>query len=287
MPGTQSPRTSMREATLNWRDAELAEVRFVRHGETRSYGADSGLTARGREQARQKGVALARQLTTGAVVWLPHAPTLRAEETAHTMRAALVQELADLGTAHVTIARPDCDVSFDNFRVWCGDRALDPTQAYEPYLTLRNQQCAGSQPPGWFVEMDRFVAIQAAGDDPITYWLTQPLQHFEPAASTVRRFWNGITARTQHAPPGVKVFVSTHSGCIRALAAAALGYDPGEPENTEDVGMRLAPGAGRALISYRGREVEMAAPAAVEPPWWRGPGRAPRTHEDGEEVPTC
>ncbi|HVT69564.1 MAG TPA: histidine phosphatase family protein, partial [Trebonia sp.] len=243
----------------------LVPVHLIRHGETSSYHSDSGLTDLGHAQASSKGVQLAGQLSPGAVVRLPHAPTARAAETARGLRDGLAKGLRDRGVMDVRVGEPHVNEHFDNFRLWCDGQALDPTQAYAPYRHLRD---SGSRAglPGWFAEMDRFATIQAAGDDPITYWLTQPVQHFEPAATAVRRFWTGIRALVRDAQPGLQVFVSTHSGCIRALAAAAFGHDPGEPANTEDAVVRLAPAAERAVVSYRGHEVELAVPTATTPP---------------------
>ncbi|TNC25174.1 histidine phosphatase family protein [Amycolatopsis alkalitolerans] len=231
-----------------------SEVRLIRHGETRGYHADLGLTGRGRAQSLAKGA----QLAAGpGPVRLLHAPTARATETAAALAEGL---LSTNGTLAIT--GPSVDARFDNFRLWCDEEALDPTQAYAAYASIRD---GGGERPGWFAEIDRFFTIQAAGDDPITYWLTQPVQHFEPAAVAVRRFWHGIVA---HAEPGLRVFVATHSGCIRAVAAAAFGHDPGEPENTEDVLIRIR--AGRAELTYRGRTVELVVPTTVTAPWHEG-----------------
>lgn len=240
--------------------ADLVDVRLIRHGETQTYTADRGLTDRGREQALAKGSELARRLAPGDVVRLPHAPTNRAAETAAGVREGL---LSQDGTERVDVEKPVEDDRFHNFRLWCGDEALDPTQAFATYRAALD---AGTR-TDWFDEMHQFSCILAAGGDPIGFWLTQPVQHFEPAAAAVRRFWHGITDHARHAELGLHVFVSTHSGCIRALAAAAVGHDPGEPENTEDVRIRISPQAHRAVLAYRGHGVELAVPTGTAPPW--------------------
>ncbi|PXY23439.1 hypothetical protein BAY59_27605 [Prauserella coralliicola] len=240
-------------------EAEPVEVRLIRHGETRGYEADLGLTDRGREQALIKGAELAKALRPGDTVRLLHAPTARAAETATALREGLLAaDVVDVPAASV-------DGSFHNFRLWCDDVALDPTQAYASYAAVRDRD--GERRPAWYAEIDRFFSIQAAGEDPITYWLTQPVQHFEPAAAAVRRFWHGIVAHVRDAAPGLRVFVATHSGCIRALAASAFGYDPGEPENTEDVVIRTSPAATHAQLTYRERTVELVVPTTATPPW--------------------
>lgn len=246
---------------------EIASVRLVRHGQTSSYESDSGLTELGRTQAFDKGIALAAELA-GWPVWLPHAPTARATETAQGLHEGLLQGLAGDPAAAVRVMSPYADPLFDNFRLACDGEALDPTQAFGRYRAHR-EQTPTDQLPGWFAEMDRFVSLMSSGADPITYWLTQPLQHFEPSSSTVRRFWDGIRLALTSAPAGVRLVVSTHSGCIRAVAAAALGYDPGEPHNTEEVAIRVAPTAARAVLYYRGQAVELAVPSDEIPFVWQ------------------
>jgi len=54
--------------------------------------------------------------------------------------------------------------------------------------------------------------------------------------------------------------VATHSGPIRAFATSVMGYDPGEPFNTEFVRIRLIEGGVTALVLYRNRAQEIAVP---------------------------
>jgi broad specificity phosphatase PhoE len=115
--------------------------------------------------------------------------------------------------------------------------------------------------------MDRFWSTQAAGGDPITIWLSQPLQYFEPAALVVRRFWHGIVEALSAPDKPDRLFVATHSGPIRAVAAAAVGHDPGEPYNVEDVRIRVYADLQHAIVTYRGRGVEIDIPTNTSPPW--------------------
>ena len=80
---------------------------------------------------------------------------------------------------------------------------------------------------------------------PIQHWLTIPMMHFEPPAMCVRRFWIGLQ-RLAADHPGARLVVATHSGPIRAFAIWALGYDPGEPYNTEHVRVKLMEGGREA-----------------------------------------
>ena len=62
--------------------------------------------------------------------------------------------------------------------------------------------------------------------------------------------------------------VATHSGPIRAFAISALGYDPGEPYNTEHVRVKLMEGGREALVSYRNRVQEVHVPSTEDLPDW-------------------
>jgi broad specificity phosphatase PhoE len=99
--------------------------------------------------------------------------------------------------------------------------------------------------------------------------MTIPMLHFEPPASCVRRFWSGFQRLVGEAP-GARILCATHSGPIRAFAAWAHGYDPGEPYNTEEVLVKLKEG-GEALVAYRNRVQEVQVPPTAErPDWWEG-----------------
>ena len=74
--------------------------------------------------------------------------------------------------------------------------------------------------------------------------------------------------------PGARLAIATHSGPIRAFAVAALGYDPGEPYNTEHVRVKLLADRGEtrngrdATVAYRNRVQEIKVPAVEELPAW-------------------
>ena len=124
------------------------EVVLVRHGETHGYDSDGGLTDRGRQQAHERGSALAGELAAGATVRMPHARTARARETATVVRAALVAERAadrplDLGP---TYAEP----WLDNLRVSVDGAGVEAGSAVGGRLALDGEL------PGWAVECDRF-----------------------------------------------------------------------------------------------------------------------------------
>ena len=58
----------------------------------------------------------------------------------------------------------------------------------------------------------------------------------------------------------------TRADC--AVAAAAVGHDPGEPQNVEDVRIRADADLEHATLTYRGRAVELDIPTAITPSWF-------------------
>jgi broad specificity phosphatase PhoE len=202
-------------------------------------------------------------------VRLPHAPTARARETAIAVQEGILQALSRYGIGDVTVEDPVPAEIFDNFQVWCGGKEMDVTAAFQLYArTLEeHERTSAGDRPGWMVEMRRFFNIEAAAADPITYWLHQPTHYFEPPIAVVRRHWQGIVQHLSEGPPDLRLYVCGHSGPIRAVAAAAVGHDPGEPYNVEDVRIRVFEDREHAIVTYRGRGVELEIPTTVTASW--------------------
>ena len=245
-----------------------AEVRLIRHGQTQGYATDAGLSALGRWQAHRKGQDLARGVKPGMTIRIPHAQTARARETAVALREGLLAGMARYGL-EATVEASTPNDEFRNFQVWCQGQEMDVTSAFMTYTTLLEdyERHHGGDRPGWLVEMDRFWNVQAAGGDPITHWLRQPMQFFEPAALCVRRFWKGILQEVAKGPENLRVFVCTHSGPIRAVATSAFGHDPGEPYNLEDVRMRVFGDREHAVVTFRERALEIEIPCTHQVSW--------------------
>ena len=234
-----------------------AQVWLVRHGEVASYLGDHGLTPRGEAQARAAAAELAEELGTDAEVDLRHAPSGRATGTARVLGPAL----RDAG---VLVGPPEADAGFENFRV----DVHGEVQAHDAMrLALAEGQEPDGPPPTWRAEGARFAAIHDGGGDPITWWLTQPTLAYEPAAIVVRRYWRALGAVAAAGLP--RTVVCCHSGPMRALAAQALGRDPGEPDHLERVVVRMAGDEVGALaqVAYRGEAAAVVLPRLEEPAW--------------------
>ena len=244
------------------------EIYLIRHGETQGYSTESGLTPLGTWQAHTYGHTLAKRIKDGERVLLACAATNRASQTAEQIQRGLVDGLS-MFEKDVEVIDPQPMHEFRNFGVATPDGLRDVTGAFRQYYSLLEEfeRTALGDRPQWLVEIDRFWRVQQGGADPIQHWLTIPMLHFEPPAMCVRRFWTGIR-RLAAEHPGARLAIATHSGPIRAFAIAALGYDPGEPYNTEHVRVKLMAGGREALVSYRNRVQEVHVPDIGALPTW-------------------
>lgn len=265
-----APRELQMPDSIRHRLTGSVDVRLIRHGQTQGYITDSALTAMGRWQAHRKGQDLAKGASEGMTLKFLHAPTPRARETAQGVFEGVMQALARYGIDGVNVLEPVVAPEFDNFQAYCDGEEMDVTAAFFKFATVLDHfnNVADGARPGWMVEMDRFWKIEAGGGDPITHWLTHPMQYIEPAALVVRRFWKGVRRYVGEGPDNQRVFVCTHSGPIRAVATHAVGHDPGEPYNLEDVRIRMFKDLDRAIVTYRGRGVEIEVPTTVTPSWY-------------------
>ena len=238
-----------------------ADIYLVRHGETQGYSSESGLTPLGAWQAHRRGQEIARRVQSGMTVEMVCAPTNRARQTAQHLRRGLLDNVELFGREGAAISDVHDDRNFRNFEVATPEGPRDVTSAFRIYHRAieKYERIGLGERPGWLVEMDRFWGIQQGGGDPITHWLTMPMLYFEPPVSAVRRFWRGILDLQQHTDAR-QIVVATHSGPIRAFATAVMGYDPGEPFNTEFVRIRLIEGGVTALVLYRNRVQEISIP---------------------------
>lgn len=266
---SEDNRTKEISAPPQARKKVLADVYLIRHGETQGYSTESGLTPLGNWQAHTYGHTVAKRVSAGEQLVIVHADTNRARETAQHIDRGLRDGLA-MFEKDVTVVDPEPSAEFRNFGVATPDGIRDVTGAFRQYYaTLEEfERTALGDRPMWLVEIDRFWRTQQGGADPIQHWLQIPMFHFEPPAMCVRRFWQGIT-RLAEEHPGARMLVATHSGPIRAFAITALGYDPGEPYNTEHVRVKVFEGGTEAMVSYRNRVQEIHVPDVASLPTWQ------------------
>src|SRR5919206_621693 len=68
-------------------------IHWLRHGKIASHRGNVPLTEEGLAQAREKGRALAEDVSPGEVVHFMHAPTLRTQQTVEEVRASMEEAL--------------------------------------------------------------------------------------------------------------------------------------------------------------------------------------------------
>lgn len=251
------------------RQGRWLDIRVVRHAETQGYSTDAGLTPLGRWQARRRGHDLSKRMADGETVRLVCAPTARATETAEQLAAGIIDGLEMWGRS-AEICGPEPVGAFRNFEVWTPEGPRDPTEAFRRYhATLEEyERTAVGNRPLWLVELDRFWRLQNGGGDPIAFWASTPLLHFEPPSLVVLRFLAGFVELAAQADDHTRIVVATHSGPMRALAMWAFGHDPGEPYNTEEVRVMFRAETLEAQVTFRNRTQEIHIPTPDEWPAW-------------------
>lgn len=267
------------------------QIHIVRHGETQGYSTESGLTPLGSWQAHRRGFDISKGMRSGERVRIVCADTNRARQTAEGIRKGMLDGLT-MWNRDAQVSEVTPMTEFRNFQVATPEGLRDVTAAFRLYHKEmeRYERIGLGDRPLWLVEVDRFWRTQQGGADPITFWIQVPLLCFEPPSATTRRFWAGFQ-RIAAEHPGERIVCATHSGPMRVFAIWAVGYDPGEPYNTEEIAVRLLEGGGQALVAYRNRVQEVNVPQLDElPDWWEGlSGRALpaalRT-DDAEEAPS-
>jgi broad specificity phosphatase PhoE len=244
-------------------------VVLLRHGETHGYFDDVGLTELGESQAREAGRALGKDLAgsmgAGERIRLPHAPTARGTATAVTLRTALVATLdEELGAGHgLVVGDLEPDAHFDSLQFLYDGEARESSGVAARRLALDPERPT----PDWAAEYDRFDADYGEASKtggPIDRWLTSTTRFFEPPQLAVYRLWAGVTALAAEHARGRVALVSSHSGPMRAFVAAAIGHDPGEPANLEQVDVRVE--GDTATVAFRGHRVRVDVPTVI-PPW--------------------
>lgn len=248
------------------------DVHLLRPGETRSYAADVGLTARGEGQCRRRGLHVAGELREGEHVRLLWAPSVRAARSADEVRLGLEEGLAESGR-RATVGDAEPAPWFRNFDVWAPSGPREPTQAWREYeATLRD---GAGRVPGlgsvWLLEMDRFWQMEANRDDPIGLWLNVPLLTFEPPASVLRRVWTGLLELARSDRPADHAVCCTHSGPMRVFVKGVFGHDVGDPGHGEEVRVRLEAPFDEASVTFRGLTRRVPVPrldGGPPAPWW-------------------
>lgn len=249
-------------------ERDVIEVHLVRHGQTQGYTVDGGLTPLGGWQARRRGYEISKEIQSGETVVLVSARTARALRTAQHMLGGIEDGLA-LQDKDAGLTGPEFVQELQNWRVHLpSGPPRELTQASREYqVQSERHERLGTLPrPLWLVEMDRFWQQQSG--DPQGYWMSTPMVHIEPPAVVVRRYWVGLVRLLKQWNSANRIVCAVHSGPMRAFAATALGYDLGEPHNTEEVRVRLGRDLRVARVTYRDHAQDVQVPFFSDHPGW-------------------
>jgi len=234
-----------------------ATVYLVRHGEVAHHRTDISLTARGQEQARLAGSALARQMADGDTVCVHYSPVTRVRETADILYASLAAALRAGNFSRVVLHPPQPDPALHNVRF-----ILEPGQQPEEpsllYTQSNDPAYLQTRPPA---QADFYRGFWASADH-IGYWLSHDSGGGAETPTTVlarvRARLGEISALDGSHPTQTHWLMITHSGTMRTVLCEALGTDPGEPDFCETVILRPAAQAGRVTLSYRGQAASLS-----------------------------
>ncbi len=235
-------------------DAPL-RVHWLRHAQVASHRGDVSVTPEGLRQVDALGQLFSRELISGEVVSLLHAPTRRTRETAlrlHSSMTAVFDSVAEpqihllAPVEHWAIRNPDIYVA--GIRIELVSTAEAVAEQLSPsYLSL--EQIAHLPfLRGFWGESDR-----------IGYWVNHPNPPGEDADTVARRMLTFAVSLLDLPRDQPRRYICvTHSPLIRAfLRCYLLGYDPGEPGYLEAVDMDFDTG-GSFTISYRGDSKRVA-----------------------------
>lgn len=233
-------------------------VHWVRHGEIASHRGDVPLTEEGVVQARERGRALAGDLSPGEVVGFMHAPTLRTRQTAEEIKAGMRNTLGEKFDARLSDAREQPAIRNPDLFV-AGQRVEMVSSAD----ALSGQLSTPPVDPGTLSGHPFFSGFWASGDR-IGYWLRHPDPPGEDPVAVGRRQM-AFARSLQEAEGSVpsRYVLSTHSPVLRAILLCYMGADPGEPQYLESVDLILQEDAAPEL-RFRDRQKLLSGQRALE-----------------------
>jgi broad specificity phosphatase PhoE len=248
-------------------------IHWLRHGKIASHRGNVPLTEEGLAQARERGRALAEDVSPGEVVHFMHAPTLRTQQTVEEVRASMEKALgSDSGVELLEVREQGAIRNPDIFVA--GQRV----EMVSSVKALAEQLSAPPMEPETLADHPFFSAFLASSDR-IGYWVEHPDPPGEDTVAVARRqmtFATSLLDKQEDRP--LRYVFSTHSPVLRAILLCYLGEDPGEPGHLESIDLTLSRGEAPELC-FRDRRRALSGTAAGE--------RAPRRTPYGGQASEC
>jgi len=225
-------------------------IHWLRHGKIASHRGNVPLTEEGLSQARERGRALAEDISPGEVVHFMHAPTLRTRQTAEGVRASMEEALgSDSGVELLEVGE---QWAIRNPDIFVAGQRVEMVSSVE---ALAEQLSAPPVGPETIANHPFFSAFLTSSDR-IGYWVGHPDPPGEDTVAVARRQMAFATSLLDAERDGPARYVlATHSPVLRAILLRYLGEDPGEPEHLEPIDLTLPNGAAPELCFRDRRRV--------------------------------
>jgi broad specificity phosphatase PhoE len=223
------------------------KVHWLRHGKVASHQGDIPLTDEGLAQIKAVGQSFSRELTSGEVVTILHAPTRRTRDTAETLYNSLAGVYDDSQRPQVSLIAPTEHQALRNPDIYVAGVRVELVSSAE---ALAEQLASTSLGPEDLEQLPFWRGFWGDSDR-IGYWVNHSNPPGEDADTVARRLLTFAVSLLDlpHEQPQ-RYNCVTHSPTMRAfLRRYLLGYDPGEPEYGESIDLDLTDST--VTIRYR------------------------------------
>jgi broad specificity phosphatase PhoE len=233
-------------------------IHWLRHGKIASHRGNVPLTEEGLAQARERGRALAGDISRGEVIHFMHAPTLRTRQTVEEVRVSMEEALGS--DSSVELREVSEQWAIRNPDIFVAGQRVEMVSSVE---ALAEQLSAPPVDPETLANHPFFSAFLASSDR-IGYWVEHPDPPGEDSVAVARRqitFATSLLDKQEDRP--LRYVLATHSPVLRAILLCYLGEDPGEPGHLETIDLSLS--SGTALeIRFRDRRRALSTTAVGE-----------------------
>jgi broad specificity phosphatase PhoE len=212
-------------------------IHWLRHGKIASHRGNVPLTEEGLAQARERGRALAGDISPGEVVHFMHAPTLRTRQTVEEVRVSMEEAFgSDIGAELLEVSE---QWAIRNPDIFVAGQRVELVSSVD---ALAEQLSAPPVDPETLATHPFFSAFLTSSDR-IGYWVEHPDPPGEDTVAVARRQMTfAMSLLDNQEDRTVRYVLATHSPVLRAILLCYLGEDPGEPGHLETIDLTLSSG---------------------------------------------